>query len=133
MLSHTHPLKRFYAFTFFRLVYSNSFCAFTLFYILHYLLNNNCALHFFFTLSRSCTSTVFSPLSDTQRRPLLKPLCAAHCPHPSPVPSVRSLQNALRLYALALSVTLYALLFLTFNSELIHTSSISLSPSSPPL
>ena len=35
-----------YAFTFFRLVYSNSFCAFTLFYILHYLLNNNCALYF---------------------------------------------------------------------------------------
>ena len=35
-----------YAFTFFRLVYSNSFCAFTLFYILHFLLNNNCALYF---------------------------------------------------------------------------------------
>ena len=121
-----------YAFTFFRLVYSNSFCAFTLFYILHYLLNNNCALQIFFTLSRSCTSTVFSPLSDTQRRPLLKPLCAAHCPHPSPVPSVHC-RTLFAFTLLRFPLRLYALLFLTFNSELIHTSSISLSPSSPPL
>ena len=101
-----------YAFTFFRLVYSNSFCAFTLFYILHYLLNNNCALYFLrfhaFTFLRFYA---LPPLSDTASS---SPQALMRSTLPAPFScTVRSLQNALRLYALALSV--YALRFFNYN------------------